>query len=268
MNKKIQNTVLSISIIVIVLCVGYIIHYVNTLESNEYIYTDIQESQAREEVKEPILVETKETQKTEDLEEEPTIDIPIDFDGLHEINPDVYAWIEIEGTEVAYPILQSSTDDTYYLNHTIDGTLGLPGSIYTETISGNSFDVFNTIIYGHNMNDDTMFGGLNLYRDKEYMLNHETITIYTEDAIRIYQIFIVTTFSDVHLAYAYNYHNESDCMSFLEDIMNYKDWNRVVRDDIEVTAKDRMITLSTCIGNMPSNRLLVGAVLIEEHRAK
>ena len=84
-------------------------------------------------------------------------------------NSDTVGWIEIPGTKVDYPILQSSTDDSYYLNHNIDGSEGYPGSIYTESYNGKTFEDFNTVIYGHNMKDDTMFGDLHSYEDSAFM---------------------------------------------------------------------------------------------------
>lgn len=260
MKDVLRRVILGISIVIVLLSVGYIIYYYVTLHNKAEVYEELQ-TEVRVETEE---VTEQETEEPIEVEEEEEIIIPIDFDALYEVNSDVYAWIEIEDTNVSYPILQSATDDSYYLSHTIDGIAGLPGTIYTEAIGGTDFEVFNTVIYGHNMNDDSMFGGLNLYRDLDYMMEHEYIVIYTEDAIRTYQIFVVTTFSDAYLVYAYDFERTLDCAAFLEDIISYKSWDNVVRDDIEVTEEDRIITLSTCIGNMPDNRLLVGAVLIEE----
>ena len=64
-----------------------------------------------------------------------------------------------------YPVVQGGDDDTYYLNHTIDGTEGYPGSIYTERINAKDFSDFNTVIYGHNMKDGSMFMGLHNFED-------------------------------------------------------------------------------------------------------
>lgn len=258
MNRRVQGIIIAVSILVAVLCIGYIVNYYVTLKNNAVVYEELQEVQEAPKEAEEIEIEVEET------EEVIAVEIPVDFEALYEMNPDVYAWIEIEDTNVSYPILQSATDDSYYLEHTIDGTYGLPGTIYTEAIGGTDFDVFNTVIYGHNMNDDSMFGGLNLYRDLDYMMEHEIITIYKEDRILTYQVFVATTFSDAYLVYAYNFDSTLDCEAFLEDLVSYKAWDSVVRDDVEVTAEDRVITLSTCIGNMPNNRLLIGAVLIEE----
>ncbi len=76
-----------------------------------------------EEIKEEVTKEVQEEPAdTPDEEEEPKtpVDVPVDFAALQQRNPDVYAWIQIPNTAVDYPILQSSTDNAYYLNHTID----------------------------------------------------------------------------------------------------------------------------------------------------
>lgn len=66
-------------------------------------------------------------------------EIPINFEELWQINPEIYAWIEIPGTAINYPIVQSASDDLYYLDHTIEGIAGYPGSIYTERVNAKGF---------------------------------------------------------------------------------------------------------------------------------
>ena len=67
------------------------------------------------------------------------MEIPIDFAQLQAQNPDIYAWIQIDGTNINYPVAQSATDNEYYLNHTIEGQEGYPGSIYTENWNTKEF---------------------------------------------------------------------------------------------------------------------------------
>lgn len=260
MNKKVQWIIVSICLLVAVGCVAYLIQYYQTLHQNEQVYEEIQE----EVYVEP--VETEEEEETEEVEETIPVEVPIDFESLKEINPDIYAWIEIEGTQIAYPIVQSSVSDEYYLNRTVEGAIGYPGSIYTELRSGTEFDIFNTVIYGHNMANDSMFGSLNEYRDLDYMIEHETIMIYLEDAILEYQVYAAVTFDDRHLMYEYAFTEASECLRFLEDTFSVKDWNAAINEDVEVTENDKIITLSTCIGGQSDSRLLVEAVLVNEQR--
>ena len=84
--------------------------------------------------KEEKTAEIKELNLDEDNEKKKA-DIPIDFEELWAVNSDVFAYIEIPGTRVSYPVLQSADGSVDYLNTTLEKTEGLPGSIYTENIN-------------------------------------------------------------------------------------------------------------------------------------
>src|SRR5699024_8930833 len=73
--------------------------------------------------------------ETEEPQEEPgeSVEIPIDFASLQQTNPDVYAWIRIEGTNIDYPVVQSGQDNTFYLDHTWEGAEAAQGAIFTQT---------------------------------------------------------------------------------------------------------------------------------------
>ena len=93
-------------------------------------------------------------------EQEPYV-CPVDFEALWEINTDVYAWLDIPGTEISYPILQSDEDDDYYLQHNLKQESDSNGVIYTEgSYNGKDFDDPVTVIYGHNMSSGAMCGTL------------------------------------------------------------------------------------------------------------
>ncbi len=199
-------------------------------------------------------------------ETEQGLQIPIDFEKLQSENPDIYAWISIPGVEAEYPICQSSTDDSYYLDYTVDGTYGLPGSIYTEMANAKDFTDFNTVIYGHHMKNGTMFGGLHKFRDENFMKENSTITIYTPDSILTYEIFAAVTYSDEHILNTYDFSQEGKRQSFLDSVNEIRDMNSPIREDVAVDTNSRIITLSTCIGGQPNNRLLVMAVLVNEEK--
>ena len=67
------------------------------------------------------------------------VEIPIDFPSLQAQNPDVYAWIQVPGTEVDYPILQSPDDNGYYLDHDINKSEAAAGAIFTENYNTKTF---------------------------------------------------------------------------------------------------------------------------------
>lgn len=186
---------------------------------------------------------------------------PIDFDALHAQNEHIYAWIELPGTGLAYPILQHPTIDTYYLNITVDGYEGYPGSIFTFPIEGQRFDQFNTVIYGHNMMDGSMFGDLKSFRSEWYMREHRQLKIYTPEETLTYTIFAALTYDDRLITLSYDDFDRADRQAYLDSILSSD--GLFLTDDVTVDTDSHLVTLSTCIGGMPNNRLLVLGVLTE-----
>ena len=190
------------------------------------------------------------------------MEIPVDFDRLQQENPDIYAWITIPDTEVDYPILQRY-DASYYLNHTVDGQEGLPGSIYTEALNSKDFTDPNTVIYGHNMRDGSMFGGLKQYMDASYMKEHSQIIIYTPEHRLTYQVFAAVTYNDRHILQSFDFRDDQSYQSFLDSLRQVRNMSSYIDEETAVTTEDRILTLSTCNGN-EQERFLVEAVLIDE----
>lgn len=215
-------------------------------------------SEEYEELKEEVQ------QPVEEIETEEPVVIPINFEELKNRNEDIYAWIQIPGTVVDYPMLQHPTDDAYYLNHTAYKEYGLPGCIYTEpSYNTTDFTDRNTLIYGHNMNDGSMFGDLSYYMDSAYMQEHQEILIYTPEHIYTYRVFAAITYDDRHIMYSFDFSSESGLQAFLDSISSVRNMQSYIDESIEVTAQDRIITLSTCT-TRSAQRFLVGAVLVEE----
>lgn len=206
-------------------------------------------------------------------EASPAPDIPddqyllrtVDFTALQqEANPDIYAWIYIPGTGIDYPILQHPSDDTYYLNYNLDGSKGYPGCIYTERENALDFSDFHTVIYGHNMKNGTMFHDLHSYEDETFLPEHPHVYIYTPDRILRYRIFAAYRYDDRHLLYSFDYESEAGRSGYLSEIFRIKSMSAVLDNQVKVTADDRIITLSTCMGSQTENRYLVQAVLIND----
>ena len=100
----------------------------------------------------------------------------IDWNYLISINKDIIGWIEIDDTEINYPVLQDN-DSLYYLKHNYLKKYNSNGSIFTLGI--NPFEDCETLLYGHNMKNGTMFSILGKYLDKDYFLSHQKIKIFT-----------------------------------------------------------------------------------------
>lgn len=191
-------------------------------------------------------------------------DVEIDFDGLHQINQDIIAWMRIPETNIDYPVLQSQEeDDDYYLNRTMEGQAGLPGSIYMEKYDSPDFTDAVSVIYGHTLHDGTMFSELKKYNDKEFFDANPYIYIYLPDGTRKkFQIFAAVAFDDRYLIMSYAFTYDQDFNKFISDLKACEVGN--VNNDVNVEFGDTVITLSTCIDEYPDQRWLVNAVLVEE----
>lgn len=171
-------------------------------------------------------------------------------------NPHVIAWLDIPDTDISYPILLHPTEDNHYLNINIDGSSGYPGCIYINSVEGRDFETFNTVIYGHNMANGTYFGSLKNYNDADFRSAHREIDIYTTTEKHSYQVFAVVIYDDRYITGKYNDSYESDRLAFLQSLA---DFGAVLSEDIQLNLDSHIITLSTCVGGMPGNRLLVVA---------
>ena len=251
MTKK-RWTIFIVSLLIVAVGVGYIVYYFTNKQAEDRTYRELQKQ-----------VTVQPPERTEEEPEAPYVS-PIDFEKLWEVNDEVYAWIDIPGTEIQYPILQSRTDESYYLNHTIDGYEGYPGSIYTRSVNSRDFTDFNTVIYGHNMEWGSMFGTLKNYRDEDFLNKHRRITIYTPEKELNYQVFAAVVYDDRLITTAYNNDDRYQRQQYLDSIFGNRDLNSRILTDTEVTTDDKIITLSTCIYGQPSNRYLVVAKLIED----
>ena len=191
-------------------------------------------------------------------EEMPPYAPPTELAEFREQNADVIALLNIPGTGIFYPILQHPTEKDYYLNLTIDGEEGYPGSIYTNPIEGRDFATFNTVIYGHNMRDGSFFGSLKSFRDEDFLAEHREIDIYTDDAKHSYDIFAVVVYGDRNIGDDFDDGAVADRAAFLETLKHGGEGS-ILLDDVEVTTASRLVTLSTCISDMHENRLILVA---------
>lgn len=101
----------------------------------------------------------------------------IDFEELQKINPDIVAWIRIEGLGIDYPVVQGE-DNEHYLHYTFRGEANVAGSIFLDYRNKADFSDSKIILYGHNMKNGTMFGFLKKYQDESVFQENQIITIY------------------------------------------------------------------------------------------
>ena len=222
----------------------------------------IPEEEPTEEVAQPLPEEDGQEERaaqSREVLQNPVIKelLQIDLDALREVNEDVIGWIHIPDTEISYPLLHW-TDNDFYLNHTWKQTKNSGGSIFMECENDSDFSDFNTIIYGHNLLNDTMFGGLSKYKSVEYAKEHPTIYIVTDAGIFCYDVFAAHRVGIDTIMYATDLTTERRKEEFLRFA---KDYSRIDMDK-EPTVDDQILTLSTCSGGHDA-RWVVQGMLVE-----
>lgn len=189
---------------------------------------------------------------------------PINFAEIQDKNPDVCAWIQIPGIDIIdYPILQSSVeaDDNYYLDHDINGSQKRAGSIYIQKLNHDDFADPNTLIYGHNMLNGTMFGQLKKFRNRAFFEEHRTIFVYTPGQILEYEIISAFVYDDRHILNSFNFNIENECQEFFDECVNPSSFTHQVLEGASLTTDDKIITLSTCTSNDSERYLVVGKLI-------
>ena len=250
MNKK-WKILYVLLVVGCLLCIGGMLWYLQADQQEEEIAEQKQEEIVEQFVSEEAQVELAE--------------LPIDFDGLQEINPEIYAWIEVPGTKINYPILQHEGEDqSYYLTRDMYGERSQAGSIYTEDYNNKDFQDYHTVLYGHNMKNGSMFHNVRYFSEREFFDEHHELYIYMPGKILKYEIIACYENDDRHLLSLFDYDDKEGFAEYIEKIMNPRSMYAMVRKEQEVTADDKLVTLSTCIANKPNNRRLLQAVLIEE----
>ena len=192
----------------------------------------------------------------------------IDFAELSSINPDIYAWIRIPDTQIDYPVLQREKDDTYYLRHNSGGRYAFAGSIYTEEANSRDFKDPMTVLYGHNMRDGSMFQNLHFFEDETFFAEHPEFFIYLSGYRLTYEIFAAYRFDDTHLLGAFDFSKKKGRRAYIREVFAGISMGQNTREDVKVTAKDKLVILSTCTFDQADGRYLVQAVLRKKEKTR
>ena len=246
---RIKNILLAIAIIMFLFSAYKLIHIYVEYHKGTKEYDNI--------VKEVIENSTSENNKKNQNHNS----LKVNFEKLIEANPDVVAWIQFDTPEeINYPVVQG-TDNDKYLKTTFEGKTNAAGAIFMDATNQKDFSDKNTIIYGHNMNNGSMFGKLSEYKDKEFYKKNPYFYIYTPDGNEIqYKIFAICTVGDFSPSYAHYYESDEQYLSYLNHVREIADYDTRVAP----TADSQIVSLSTCVREAPRQRLLIHGVKISE----
>lgn len=193
---------------------------------------------------------------------------PIDFEKLQSYNEELYAWIYIPNTKIDYPVAQHDGENDFYLKHNMYGEPEFAGTIYSEKYNKKDFSDVNTVLYGHNMRNGSMFQNLHLFKEADFFDENQYVYIYTPSHRLTYHIFAAYEYDDRHLLNSFDFSDKKVYASYLEDIFDVRSMSANIRQDENVTEDDKILTLSTCVGGNTSARYLVQAVLIKDEKTK
>lgn len=197
------------------------------------------------------------------------VENPIDFASLQAANNEIYAYIKIEDTNVDYPIVQSATDDEFYLRHTAeDKSWSASGAVYTESVNTKTFNDRVTVIYGHNGYGDTFFTTLHRFEKEDFFNNHPYFYIYTPEKKLTYQVISAFKYDDRHIMNSFNFADTVQFLEFEQYLLNPSSALKNVRTqlDKELDEDSKIVVLSTCITNQKSSRYLVCGVLVKDEQ--
>ena len=180
-----------------------------------------------------------------------------DFDELKAQNSDVCGWITIYGTHVDYPVVQSEDNSTYLMRNP-RGEYSLSGSIFMDYMNQKDFSDFNTIIYGHNMRNGSMFGTFRKLHEQSN-LTSPYVWICTPKHTWRYKIFSVHTASVTGETYTLFSMADEQFAEYLKSMKSASE----LQLDAEADKDDKVITMSTCTGNS-STRFVIQAKRLEK----
>ena len=180
----------------------------------------------------------------------------IDLDQLQATNPEVIGWLWIPETEVNYPVLRGE-DNQRYLTRNYRMEYDVGGSIFMDFRNGADFLDDNTILYGHNMKNGAMFGGLKQYGDPGYREENPYVYLFTKDGARKYEIFAAYKTESTSQSYTREF--SEDAGDFLAYIASSARGNLTKLPDQE----SRILTLSTCTSVRKTERFVIHGALVE-----
>lgn len=214
------------------------------------------------------------------------VEVPVDFETAQKAWPDAYAYIKIPGaSNMAIRegnfLVQRPGDDDYYLYRDLDGKDNKAGTLYTQASFNHSdMDDPVTVIYGHNMRNGTMLGGLRNYADAMSFGDDTVVEIYQQGRKMTYRIFAAIPYDDTNIMYYHDFEDEqvfNDFFTALGKAAKEKNYTgsdnmngfcpavgsvHVNSSDLPA-AGDKVIILSTCVGD-DVHRYLMMAKLVED----
>lgn len=264
MKKYIWQIILAVSLIVMVVAAVNVFSLSREYQKGIHTYEELEQYVTVEDASEPES-NTADTAQ-EETESVIPVDLNIDFAALEAKNDELVGWIYYEPLEINYPIVRGNDND-YYTEYTFDKEKNSSGAIFMDFLNKPDFSHFNTIIYGHNMRNGTMFGSLKkLLNDFSIIQENPYFYIFTKDKVMMYEICSAYITNDSSQTYDLIQTTEEQQV-YVDYIKRASGYESTVLSDLAVQEDTRLVTLSTCHGLHSRNRTVIhGLLLCEENR--
>ena len=190
----------------------------------------------------------------------------INWKKLKKDNSDIYSWIYIPNTKVDYPVVQPTTDnDDFYLNHNIQKKSEFAGAIYSEMQNATDYSDPVTVLYGHNMNNGSMFKTLHSFEKPDFFKKNKYIYIYMPSQKLTFKIYAAYVYDDRHILNSFDFSNKSVLEKYQKYTLNPDSMNKNTRK-VTLNKDSKILTLSTCTNDAENTRYLVQGVLIKREQ--
>lgn len=187
----------------------------------------------------------------------PSAPFKVDFQKLSEENGDIVAWIYAKDTSIDYPVVQSGDND-FYLRRMLNGQWNIAGTIFMDYRFPGDFSGFNSVIYGHNMNNGSMFGSLGGYKEQEYYDEHPEMWLFTKD--KTYRVDVFAGFvTDAASTDVYGVCSDREA---LDSYIDYATEHSAFKSDVERDTIEKVVVLSTCSYETNSSRFVLYGSLV------
>lgn len=169
---------------------------------------------------------------------------------LSEINPDYKFWLKVDNTNINYPVVQCD-NNSFYLKHDFYKQNSNSGAIFMDYRDNQESQ--NVILYGHNMRNKTMFNNILKFKDEEFFNQNNKIKITKDNHEYIYEVFSVYTTKGNDDYLITNFSSNQEYQDYINDIKT----KSLFKPNIDVSEKDKIITLSTCSYEFDDARTVV-----------
>lgn len=271
MKRKVPIILLCLIFAGIAVFSGYkIIMILSEYKAGEETYADLQQYISMPEAtegKDNVNVNAVPGQTADRQQAETEVSIPtagegekgfptVDFETLCAINSDVVGWLYLQGTQINFPVVQGE-DNQEYLYWLINGDYNSAGTPFMDYRNTVDFSDRNTIIYGHNMNNGTMFADIHKYTEQQYYDEHPFLLLLTPEGNHKVEIFAgYITGLDAN-AWQMDFSSDEEFTAWIETAIG----RSAFKSNVVPMAEDKILTLSTCSSSANQTRFVLLGII-------